>query len=89
MFILMLSNINIVQKNATRLGLGPVLVSPRKNKKYAIMINGKWVHFGDSRYADFTGHGDERRRELFRKRNAKWANAAKDTPAWLSYHLLW
>lgn len=85
----MLSNINIVQKNATRLGLGTVFLSPRKNKKYAIMIDGKWVHFGDSRYEDFTGHGDERRRELFRKRNAKWATANKDSPAYLAYHLLW
>lgn len=85
----MLSNINIVQKNATRLGLGNVFVSPRKNKKYAIMVNGKWVHFGDSRYADFTGHGDERRRELFRKRNAEWATANKNTAGFLAYHLLW
>ena len=85
----MLSNINIVQKNATRLGLGNVFVSPQKNKKYAIMVNGKWVHFGDSRYADFTGHGDERRRELFRKRNAKWATANKNTAGFLAYHLLW
>jgi phage pi2 protein 07 len=85
----MLSNINKVQNNATRLGIGNVFVSPRKNKKYAIMVNGKWVHFGDSRYEDFTGHGDLKRRELFRKRNAKWATANKDTPAWLSYNLLW
>lgn len=85
----MISNINIVQKNATRLGLGNVFVSSRKNKKYVIMIDGKWVHFGDSRYADFTGHGDERRRELFRKRNAKWATSNKNTPGYLAYHLLW
>ena len=84
----MLSNINIVKKNATRLGLGTVYVSTRKNKKYSIMINGKLVHFGDNRYEDFTGHGDEYRRELFRKRNAKWATAAKDSPAYLAYHLL-
>ena len=85
----MISNVNIVQKNATRLGLGNVLVSSRKNKKYVIMIDGKWVHFGDSRYADFTGHGDLKRRELFRKRNAKWATANKNTPGYLAYHLLW
>ena len=54
-----------------------------------IIIDGKWVHFGDSRYAEFTGHGDERRRELFRKRNAKWATANKNTAGYLAYHLLW
>ena len=54
-----------------------------------INFNDKWIHFGDSRYADFTGHGDERRRELFRMRNAKWATANKGSAAFLSYYLLW
>ena len=85
----MLSNINIVQKNANRLGLGNVMPSSRKNKKYMIMINSNMVHFGDSRYEDFTGHGDLKRRESFRKRNAKWATTDKGSPAYLAYHLLW
>lgn len=85
----MLSNIKIVQKKATQFGLGRIYPSTRKFKKYMINFDDKWIHFGDSRYEDFTGHGDERRRELFRKRNAKWATANKGSSAWLSYYLLW
>jgi hypothetical protein len=85
----MLSNIKIVNENATRLGLNRVYPSTRKFKKYMINFDGKWVHFGDNRYADFTGHGDERRRELFRMRNAKWATSPKGSSAWLSYYILW
>ena len=54
-----------------------------------IKINNKLIHFGDNRYEDFTYHHDENRRKLFRMRNAKWANAQRDTSSWLSYHLLW
>lgn len=64
--------------------------STRKNKKYMIQNpEGNWVHFGFFGAEDFTKHKDEKRRKLFRLRNAKWAEADKWTPAWLSYHLLW
>lgn len=61
----------------------------RRDRKYMIIHNNKKIHFGDPNYADFTGHHDLKRREQFRKRNAKWALADKYTPAWLSYFLLW
>ena len=38
---------------------------------------------------DYTKHGDEKRRDNFRKRNMKWAYARKYSPAWLSFYLLW
>jgi len=64
--------------------------STRKNKKYMIMNDDhKLVHFGDLRFSDYTKHLDEDRRKKFRKRNRKWANADKYSPAYLSYHLLW
>lgn len=63
--------------------------STRKNKKWMIEHDGKMVHFGDSRYEDFTQHGDLERRRLFRLRNAKWEHAKPYTAAHLSYHLLW
>ena len=31
----------------------PVELSERKHKKYKILVNGKWVHFGDTRYEHF------------------------------------
>ena len=85
----MKSNINEVQLKANKYNLGKVLISSKKNKKYMIKINNKLIHFGDNRYEDFTYHHDENRRKLFRMRNAKWANAQRDTSSWLSYHLLW
>lgn len=35
--------------------------SNRKNKKYKVLYNGKYIHFGDSRYEDFTNHQLKRR----------------------------
>jgi hypothetical protein len=63
--------------------------STRKNKKWMVEHNGKMVHFGDSRYLDFTQHGDLERRRLFRIRNARWKDAPLYSPASLSYFLLW
>jgi len=85
----MKSNINKVQLNASKLGLGKILVSSRKNKKYMVAINNKIVHFGDPNYEDFTYHGNQKRQELFRTRNNKWKNAPKNSPAYLAYFLLW
>lgn len=73
--------------------LGNISIEPstRKDKKY-MLINpetNKVVHFGQMGYEDFTKHNDDKRRMLFRKRNAKWANSKKYSPAWLSYYLLW
>ena len=47
------------------------------------------VHFGQMGYEDYTIHKDEKRRELFKKRNHKWETAEKYSPAWLSYYLTW
>jgi len=60
-------------------------------KKYAIInpSTGETIHFGHIRFEDYTKHQDERRRNRFRKRNHKWANAEKFTPAYLSYYVLW
>ena len=82
----------VVQKLANKyLGKNAdVYLSTRKNKKYMIQNpDGKWIHFGAYTYEDFTKHKDDKRRENFRKRNAKWANAPKWSAAWLAYNLLW
>jgi hypothetical protein len=68
----------------------PLYLSTRKDKKYMVRNpEGKFIHFGQMLYEDYTKHMSKRRRDLFRKRNHKWANADKWTPAWLSYYLLW
>jgi len=84
------SNIKVVQRMADKYGIGKVLPSTRKASKYMVQSpDGKMIHFGASGMADFTKTKDEERRRKFRQRNAKWADAQKYTPAYLSYYLLW
>ena len=65
-------------------------ISTRKNKKYMVLNpNNKWIHFGDMRYEDFTKHKNNKRRDLFLKRNWKWSSANKYSPSYLSYYYLW
>lgn len=67
-----------------------VYFSTRKKKKYMVQNpEGEWVHFGEYPYEDFTKHEDDKRRDNFRKRNAKWKDSPKWSPSWLSWHLLW
>ena len=53
--------------------------STRKNKKYMVKNNDKWVHFGDTRYEQYEditplqiykdqNHYDIKRRDTYRKR---------------------
>lgn len=69
-------------------------ISTRQDKKY--MAKGdfsldEWVHFGSYNppMQDYTLHNDDKRRTRFRQRNKKWATMPKDTPAYLSYWILW
>jgi hypothetical protein len=65
-------------------------LSTRKNKKYMIEDpNGKMIHFGLYPYEDFTKTKDKQKRDAFRSRNHKWANADKYSPAYMAYYLLW
>ena len=65
--------------------------STRHDKKYMLLNpeTNKWVHFGQKGYEDFTGHRNLMRREMFRRRNHKWAKAPIFSPAFLSFWLLW
>jgi hypothetical protein len=84
------SNISRVQKQAKKLGLNPVEISTRKDKKYMIMDDeGDVKHFGLIPYQDYTKHQDKERRDAFRRRNHRWKDAPKYSPAYLSYYLLW
>lgn len=79
-----------VQEKAENMGLNPVGISTRKDKKYMIMDNhGDVKHFGWLGYQDFTKTNDKKKRDNFRSRNHAWEHADKYSPAWLSYHLLW
>ena len=85
------SDPDLVRHKAFEMGLNEVHASSRKDKKYMVFDGHKMVHFGQMNppYEDYTKHGDEKRRENFRNRNHRWANARRYSPAWLSYWLLW
>ena len=78
-----------VAQKAQDMGLNPVHPSSQAKHKYMIFNGEKMVHFGSSKYSDYTKHHDEKRRENFRKRNWKWQFAQRYSPAYLSYNLLW
>jgi hypothetical protein len=69
--------------------------STRKYKKLvAVFSHGddkkkELVHFGDKRYEDYLSHKSKVSRERYRARAKKGATAAPNTPAALSYHILW
>lgn len=88
--LLKFSNPTEVMAKGKKMGID-VYISNRKDKKYKIIDpkTGKIVHFGAMGYEDYTLHKDDKRRQLFLKRNANWAKAKPYTPAWASYFLLW
>ena len=71
-----------------------VVISPskNKNKKYkAVVNNEKTVHFGDSRYQDYTMHKDAKRKTNYisRHSNEDWSKSNIASPAFLSRFVLW
>lgn len=87
------SNPNKVFQNAKRIYGNDVKIklSTRKDKKYMLLNpnNNKWIHFGQMGFFDFTKTNDNKRRQLFKIRNQKWAEQDLYTPGFLSYSLLW
>ena len=83
------SDIEEVKRRGFFQGLNEIHPSSRKDKKYMVFDGRKMQHFGQMGYEDMTHHHDDRRRDLFRKRNKRWATSPVYSPAWLSYHILW
>ena len=78
-----------VMNKAKMMGLNPVHESSRKDKKYMVFDGRTMIHFGQMGYEDATKHNDLDRINRFKKRNWKWQNSPKYSPAWLSWFLLW
>ena len=70
--------------------------STRKTKKFMMeyfkdkkdLKPFKSTHFGDSRYGDFTQHGDEKKKELYYKRHNKMMTCPKSANT-LAKMILW
>ena len=60
---------------AKDLGAESLDYSSRKNNKYMVTLpSGKKVHFGSSKYEDYTVHKDKERRDKYRARATKIKN---------------
>jgi len=67
--------------------------STQPNKKYMVKIDKKTIHFGDSRYSDFTTNGgDKKKRDNYILRHSKRENWGKNgikTAGFWAFWLLW
>ncbi len=68
-------------------------ISTKVDKKYMIINpNGKWVHFGEIGFEDFTKHQDEKRKQQYLARATKIKGNWKDNKFSknnLAINLLW
>ena len=64
--------------------------SSRKNKKWMVIwMGGPNIHFGDSRYEDYTSHKDDDRKKKYLSRTASQPHNDYKKPAFWARHLLW
>ena len=92
-----MDKLNKVRKKAKSLGIkGDIVKSSKQNKKYDLVIGNKKISFGAKGYDDYLDHNDEKRRKNYRARHSGIINkdgrkaiSIKNSPAYLSYNLLW
>lgn len=68
---------------------GKVFNSWRPNKKKVVCVDNKLIHFGDSRYEDFTQHRDIKRKKSFRARHDCDNQKDKSTARYWACGELW
>jgi hypothetical protein len=89
------SNPRMVQQRAFKIfgKSAKIYKSSKKDKKYQILNpDGKWIHFGQLPYEDFTKHQDPVRRQNYLNRASKIKGNWKTdpySPNNLAMHLLW
>jgi hypothetical protein len=66
-----------------------IMESTRKDKKFMVFHDNKWIHFGMKGYVDFSKSQDRTQLQKFQSRNRRFKDAPKWTPSYLSYYLLW
>tara|TARA_R110002153_G_scaffold273139_1_gene443172 strand:- start:6363 stop:6641 length:279 start_codon:yes stop_codon:yes gene_type:complete len=92
----MTTKLDKVNERAKKYGYGKIYYSTRNDKKFMTRYRGKLVHFGATGYEDFLDHGDEARRQNYRKRHRgirtrdnKEAYRVKGSSSNLSFYILW
>ena len=71
-----------------------IVISPskNKNKKFMAEVDGKKkIHFGDSRYEDYTIHKDDKRKENYINRHSgeDWSKSNIASAGFMSRYILW
>lgn len=71
-------------------------LSNRKNKRFYVLYNGKYIHFGSKSGSTFIDNNDELKRKNWRARHSKIKNKKgqfvyliPESPEYWSWHLLW
>ncbi len=90
------TDIKIVKKWAKKRNLPIPEFSNRKNKKFKVLWNNKYIHFGHPDYEDFSVHKDIERQQRYLKRasgivdkNGKLTKDNPLSPNYWSIRLLW
>lgn len=85
-----------LKKKALSLGATDLKKSSKKNKKFVVVYNNKLIHFGDSRYEDFTQHRDKKRQKNYltrakgiKNKHGELTHKDKNSPNFWSINLLW
>ena len=63
--------------------------SDKTNKKIVEVLDNKKIHFGDSRYSDYTLHKDTERKKAYLARHKKDNYTNPNYPGFYATNLLW
>ena len=68
-----------------------IVITPsnKTNKKFTALIDDKKIHFGDSRYSDYTLHKDTERKKAYLARHKKDNYTNPNYPSFYATNLLW
>jgi hypothetical protein len=90
-------NMRLVREWAKKYNINePIKESELKNKKLKIKVDGKWIHFGNPEYEDYSTHRDKVRQDSYCKRagaiqykTGGLAGNDPNSPNYYAMRLLW
>lgn len=87
---------DILYNKAISYGAKDFNISPRKNKRFYVLYNNKFIHFGSKDGMAFIDHKNNKIKKAWQARHSKIINKdgipfykIKESPEFWSWHLLW
>ena len=81
---------------AKALGADDLRQSTRQGKRYMVLYNDRWIHFGSRTGSTYIDHKDDQKRSAWRARHSKITNSKgelvhklKTSPSYWAWHILW